>query len=92
MFQQDKFKEKRISELEFVQGADNFYRTKRYIVKQHISICVSQDAISMLMSEDTYYLRTDKRDKEYETLCGFRGKKIDGKRIRSATYTRRYID
>lgn len=47
--------------------------------------------ISLLGSADTYYSRTAKRDAEYDLFFADRGPKLEGKRIRTAYYTRTYI-
>lgn len=79
--------------IDFVNNADNVYRTREYIVKQQISTSVNKNSlITHLISEDTYYLRTPKRDVEYNIIFKVRGKNIDGKRIRSTMYTRKYVD
>ena len=51
---------------DFIKGATNVYRTKKYIVKQRIDIEVDMEDDNVLISYDTYYVRTQKRDKEYE--------------------------
>jgi len=43
------------------------------------------------LSEDTYFARTPARDADYEFAFKLR-KRLDGKRIRSASYTRQYVD
>ena len=79
--------------IDFVNNADNVYRTREYIVKQQISTSVNKNSlITHLISQDTYYLRTPKRDVEYNIIFKVRGKNIDGKRIRSTMYTRKYVD
>jgi len=79
--------------IDFVNNADNVYRTREYIVKQQISTSVNKNSlITHLISEDTYYLRTPKRNVEYNIIFKVRGKNIDGKRIRSTMYTRKYVD
>lgn len=78
---------------ELLTDTCNVYRTENYIVKQDIAITTDEDtAISKSVSCDTYYLRTLERDRDYEYIFEFRGKKIDGKRIRVAMYTREYIE
>ncbi len=78
--------------VDYMMEADNVYRTKNYIVCQKVSLCRSGKGNTLLLSEDTYLLRTYKRDSEYELVYKVRGKKINGKRMRSGTYTRKYID
>ena len=78
--------------VDYFMEADNVYRTKNYIVCQKVSLCRSGKGNTLLLSEDTYLLRTYKRDSEYELVYKVRGKKINGKRMRSGTYTRKYVD
>ena len=80
-------------QVDFLQKADNVYRTSDYIVKQKICTTLDEDTlITHLISDDTYYARTQKRDAEYNVIFRERGKEIDGKRIKSSMFTRKYID
>ena len=80
-------------QVDFLQKADNVYRTSDYIVKQKICTTLDEDTlITPLISDDTYYARTQKRDAEYNVIFRERGKEIDGKRIKSSMFTRKYID
>lgn len=80
-----------LCDMEFLDGADNVYRTENFIVKQQISFLESDVGTSMVLSDDTYYLRTAQRDAEYE--FAFQDKaNINGKRLKSASYTRKYVD
>lgn len=74
----------------FMMNANNVYRTKNYIVKQDISLERDCSGNSILFSTDTYYLRTKKIDKEFENLFKNRDF-IDGKRVHSTSYLRKYI-
>lgn len=78
--------------VDYFMNADNVYRTKDYIVCQKVSLCSNGKGNTILMSDDTYLLRTRKRDTDYELVYKVRGKNIDGKRMRSASYLRKYID
>lgn len=78
--------------VDYFAEADNVYRTKDYIVCQKVSLCRCGDGTTLIMSEDIYLLRTIKRDTDYELCFRVRGKQINGKRMRSASYTRKYID
>ena len=52
-----------------------------------MGLCREDD--NVLISYDTYYVRTQKRDKEYE--YGMSEKQnIDGRRMRTSMYARRY--
>ena len=75
--------------IEETEGEEKDY----YIVKQKICTTLDEDTlITHLISDDTYYARTQKRDAEYNVIFGERGKEIDGKRIKSSMFTRKYID
>lgn len=89
MLRTDQFA-KRLYEMDFLQGADNVYRTPEFIVKQRFSICTNANGDAHSVSIDTYYLRTSERDIDYEIAFQCR-ENIDGKRIKSGTYLRTYI-
>jgi hypothetical protein len=76
---------------DFMIDATNVYRTKNYIVKQHLYINCDNDGRDILSSNDTFYLRNKKVDKLYEMIFSDR-KCINGKRIHSTSYQRKYID
>lgn len=76
---------------EFLDGATNVYRTKEYIVKQIISIRYDAEENNAVISQDTYYRRTEKHDAEYE-IAFCMHKHIDGKRLPTTMYARTYID
>lgn len=76
---------------EFAVGATNVYRTKYFIVKQSMSVNRDENEGNSVISHDTYYMRTRKRDAEYEQLFGAR-KRLNGKRLPTTMYTRRYVD
>ena len=78
--------------VDYLMEADNVYRTKDYIVCQKVSLCRSGKGNTLIMSDDVYILRTRKRDNDYELIYKVRGKNINGKRMRSASYIRKYID
>ena len=79
-----------MSKIDFLENADNVYRTKRFIVKQEIDLEVDVLYDNMIVSHDTYYVRTAARDAEYESA--FRGKcNLDGKRVHTGMSTRRYV-
>ena len=76
---------------DFLIDADNVYRTNSYIVKQVIQIIENDIEDNGIVSHDTYYRRTTARDLAYN--MAFMDKvKINGKRLPSTQYTRRYID
>lgn len=82
---------KPIGEIEFLHNADNVYRTPDYIVKQKISLCANKHGDVHSVSEDTYYFRTSERDMDYEYVFQSR-EHLDGKRIKTRTHLRTYID
>lgn len=55
---------------EFAVGATNVYRTKYFIVRQSVSVKRDEFEGNSVISQDTYYMRTRKRDAEYEQLFG----------------------
>lgn len=76
---------------DFLIDADNVYRTKSYIVKQVIQIIENDIEENGIISHDTYYRRTSARDLAYN--MAFMDKvKINGKRLPSTQYTKRYIE
>lgn len=76
---------------DFLEDADNVYRTKSYIVKQSINVQVDDTESNAIVSNDIFYKRTKRRDLEYEQVFGNR-KFIDGKRLPSTMHTRKYVD
>lgn len=77
--------------LNFIENASNVYRTKNYIVVQEVSIETNDIQSNNICSYDTYFARTKSRDKDYEKKFRDRNH-IDGKRLRTGMYTRKYID
>ncbi len=74
-----------------LNDAVNVYRTRKYIVKQILVIRESPTEQNILFSEDTFYKRTKTRDKEYNII--FKDKdNLDGKRLPSTSYSRRYVN
>ncbi len=70
---------------------DNAYRTKNYLVSQHIEIKHDEEEHTVLCSYDTFYKRTPERDKNYEKF--FKNRlNFDGKRVRVAMSTRTYVE
>lgn len=75
---------------EFLVEATNVYRTRKYIVKQSVTLRVDEYG-SYLFSRDTYYRCTPKRDREYEAAFADRVR-INGKRLHTSMYVRTYIE
>ena len=76
---------------EFLADADNVYRTPKYIVKQVMELIENSVEDNWVISYDTYYRRTPKRDLAY--MMAYSDKdKIDGKRMPSTMFTRTYVD
>lgn len=46
--------------VDYMMEADNVYRTKNYIVCQKVSLCRSGEGNTLILSQDTYLLRTYK--------------------------------
>ena len=78
--------------VDYLSEADNVYRTNKYIVCQKVSLYRTGKGNTMIMSNDTYLLRTSKRDTDYELIYKVRGNLINGKRLHAGTYIRNYID
>lgn len=76
---------------DFLKNATNVYRTRCYIVKQHIMYKDDVRLGTYLFSCDTYYRCTEKRDQEYEEAFADRIS-INGKRIPAMVYVRKYVD
>ena len=67
----------------------NIYRTDKFIVKQDIYIQEDQFG-RRLFSRDCYFYRNKKRDKDF-VLLNKRNEFIDGYRIPTTTYIRKYV-
>lgn len=76
--------------LEFLNNAENVYRTKFYIIKQELSYLYDSDGNTTIHSDDTYYLRSKKLDDQFNKTFANR-KKLNGQRIHSQTHTKSYI-
>ncbi len=74
---------------EFLRKATNVYRTPRYIVRQRLCILYDKEEHNAVISRDTFFLRTARRDAEYEAAFRHR-EQIDGKRLPSTAYIREY--
>lgn len=77
---------------ELLKEHTNIYRTKDYIVKQRISLCEVADGNSFMISDDTFYLRTPERDSLFEKIFASKRRNINGKRMKTAIYTRQYVE
>ena len=75
---------------DFVENATNVYRTSEFIVLQIMEFRNHSERGVAFVSHDTYYLRTPERDAEYE-LMFFMRDHIDGRRLPSTMYNRKYI-
>ena len=75
---------------DFCMDAVNVYRTKRYIVKQDLSVEQTDDGQTIVLSKDVFYERTKIRERQYENIFAKR-KHMNGKRLLSTSYTRRYV-
>lgn len=76
---------------DFMVNADNVYRTRDYIVKQVIGVNLDAQMDNCICSQDTFYARTPLRDKQYEEILSKRFNP-DGRRLKSAMYSRQYVD
>lgn len=76
--------------MNFIEEAINVYRTNKHIVVQKIGLKFDTEDDNILYSFDIFYQRNKNRDKEYENIFGNKTN-IDGKRIKTAMYSRRYV-
>lgn len=76
---------------DFTINADNIYRTKHYIVKQFLTLDNESLEGSHIISADTFYKRTRKRDKQFDILFRDAHNK-NGRRLPSTMYSRKYAD
>ena len=76
---------------DFLVRATNVYRTDYYIVRQQVMY--KNDALlgAYLCSKDTFFCRTPERGRLY-ALAFPKREEVDGKRIRTLMYVRKYID
>ncbi|MBQ3213953.1 MAG: hypothetical protein IJB10_02980 [Clostridia bacterium] len=75
----------------FLTKADNVYRTSNYIIRQDVFFLNLNKCNCLILCKDIFYLRTPKRDKEYEDYFKDREEDINGKRVHSSLYIRKYI-
>ena len=73
------------------QVMTNIYRTEKYVVCQDVFVETSLEQGCCIVSKDTYKKRDYKTDKKYLDLFKDR-EDIEGKRIRTNMYKRRYLD
>ena len=74
---------------DFVRAATNIDRTKGRSVKQGLRGAREGREGAKLVSMDTYYLRTSKRDALYDSIFG-ENRDLNGKRIPAMSYFRSY--
>lgn len=53
---------------DFLENADNVYRTKYYIVAQILTLDNENIDCTRIISDDIFYKRTKKRDKQFDIL------------------------
>lgn len=75
---------------DFMKNANNVYRTKLYIIKQDVFIADDLDGNTHIHSDDVYYLRNKKLDKQFESYYSDRII-LNGKRVHTNTNTKRYM-
>ncbi len=74
---------------EFMRKATNVYRTRHFIVRQRLCVLYDKEEHNAVISRDTFFVRTRRRDEEYEAAFCHR-EHIDGKRLPSTAYIREY--
>ena len=77
--------------VEKIKNATNVYRTKYFIVAQDLKVQLSEEKDNQMFSYDTYYRRTLARDFEYVNTFIDKDN-INGKRLPSTVYTRKYVN
>lgn len=83
----------KLSEIDFIQDAGNFYRTKDFIVAQKLDFIYDcKTLILHCCSHDVFYKRTPLRDAQYLYLFSDRKARINGKRVKSTYYIRKYVN
>ena len=70
---------------------DNVYRTKNYIVAQHISLAYDNSVGAVSVSEDFYFKRNTARDDDYEYMVE-KGHYPNGRRVPTQSHVRTYVD
>lgn len=80
-----------MNKAEIAKLTENVYRTKEYIVKQVLYVLMNIEENNAVVSVDTFYRRTIKRDCHYLLQFGKR-KHINGKRLPSNMFVRTYVD
>ncbi len=76
---------------DFMENADNVYRTRDYIVRQIIGVNFDAEMDNNIFSQDTFFARTPTRDKQYEEIFAKRFN-INGRRLASSMYSRKYVE
>jgi hypothetical protein len=74
-----------------VHKADNVYRTKEHIVVQKLTYVPNSNGTGpILVSNDIFFSRNELADAYYEKIF-YRRAHINGRRIKTAMYTRVYL-
>ena len=76
---------------EFCKEADNVYRTPTYIIKQKMALARSEEGDAVMVSFDTFYVRTQLRDIEF-MMCFYGRDDFEGTRLPCQRHTRTYVD
>ncbi len=76
---------------DFMENADNVYRTRDYIMRQVIGVNFDSEMDNNIFSQDTFFARTPARDRQYESIFAKRFN-INGRRMRSMMYSRKYVE
>ena len=76
---------------DFMKNATNVYRTDKYIVKQILNYEEHIKLDNMIISQDTFYKRTKARNKRYNQILSCKVN-LDGKRIKTSSSTRKYVN
>lgn len=76
---------------DFVENADNLYRTRHYIVKQVLELDIDDLEETHIISVDTFYKRTPLRDMQFDVIFIDAHHK-NGKRLPCTMCSRKYVD
>ena len=77
--------------LDYFNKASNVYRTNNFIVCQFLYVKAHEVIDNALFSSDVFFKRTRKRDKYFVKLNEAKVN-IDGVRIPTNLYTRKYVE
>ena len=69
---------------------DNVYRTKKYIVAQHVSLAYDEAMGAVSVSEDFFYERNPQRDSDFDFIVEDQ-RYPNGRRVPTQSHVRTYV-